>query len=420
MGASVSAMIPQFEKAILLGIQSVRSDEGRQQCLQRIKKRISCFEGVDYKPEGATAVRITKEGKKAAEDAISYLKSSHDISSLVFDINPSIPLSFSSEDHAFDVGTAGVASHQGSDSSHSRDRIERYCIWRKKCSEIIWYGKITDEKSLQQTAFDIIDDLIIDDGVPDRGHRHAIFDPMLRVGGVGFASHSVYSNVVVVNMAYDVVNESNFPYYRDEEALTHHVEEAKQKVVELFTQLYLTKSQLCQERAVSGPIQLEASIQRAAKTELETQWQLIGECYSCKKGIKGGRVVEINCSNGQNSMKFHPECFNCNYCNIQLQGKRIEQITNEKGEKSSVICKECWDMKHAPICVGCEKRITENKYSIVNGGKLHTCCVTEYKEKLNRQLQKGGKEKEKQTNTEPGMVGAKKTMNSLMSEYANL
>jgi uncharacterized protein YkwD len=43
--------------------------------------------------------------------------------------------------------------------------------------------------------------LLVDDGVPDRGHREALLRPDYRVTGVACGYHSAYHNICVMTYA---------------------------------------------------------------------------------------------------------------------------------------------------------------------------------------------------------------------------
>jgi hypothetical protein len=47
----------------------------------------------------------------------------------------------------------------------------------------------------------VVIDLIVDDGVKDRGHRHNIFDPLAKVVGVACGRHDTYGYMCVMDFA---------------------------------------------------------------------------------------------------------------------------------------------------------------------------------------------------------------------------
>ncbi len=80
------------------------------------------------------------------------------------------------------------------------DRANRYGKWSGKIGENISYGR--------SDARDVVIQLIVDDGLTDRGHRGNIFDPQFRVVGVACGEHSKYRAMCVTTFAagYDEAN----------------------------------------------------------------------------------------------------------------------------------------------------------------------------------------------------------------------
>jgi len=123
------------------------------------------------------ATLVTHEGVKAVEEAVTFLRTTPPLPPLT----ASRGMSLGAKDHVKDQGQAGTIGHQGSDGSRSENRLNRYGRWQGKSAENIAYG-VASARGMIMT-------LIIDDGVPGRGHRHNLFDPQAHVVGVACGPH---------------------------------------------------------------------------------------------------------------------------------------------------------------------------------------------------------------------------------------
>ncbi len=126
-----------------------------------------------------------------AREAIAYLHSAEPVPQLAW----SDELTRSAIDHIADTGPRGVLSHEGTDGSRPHDRIERYL----HPSDISATGENIQYGALSPRA--IVVELIIDRGVPDRGHRTNIFAPNWTHVGIAVGPHAGYDAMCVMDFA---------------------------------------------------------------------------------------------------------------------------------------------------------------------------------------------------------------------------
>lgn len=131
----------------------------------------------------------TQEGVAALDEAIAFL---HQVKPLPA-VTASVGLALAARDHVRDIGPRGVVSHEGQDGSSPFDRMSRYGRWDGKAGENISFGP--------DSAREVVLQLLVDDGVPSRGHRHNLFDPGFARLGVAFGPHAAYRKVCVMDFA---------------------------------------------------------------------------------------------------------------------------------------------------------------------------------------------------------------------------
>jgi len=131
----------------------------------------------------------TVEGISAVDEAIAFLEVQPPVSALDRDAG----LDRAAADHARDQGRTGQTGHVGSDRSTLGTRARRYTTARG-LGENIAYGS--------QDARGVVMQLIIDDGVPDRGHRTTLFDRQWTRAGAACGPHPVWRRICVIDFAY--------------------------------------------------------------------------------------------------------------------------------------------------------------------------------------------------------------------------
>ena len=141
---------------------------------------------------GETRLR-TDEGPAAVKEAIAFLERQKPLDPVEW----SERLAKSAEDLAKDQARHGGLGHVASDGSHPPDRIERYGVVSGAVGEVVTYGTFGDPGVPRRAVLA----LIVDDGVPDRGHRKLVFDADFRLAGAAWGHHPIYRRMVAVDFA---------------------------------------------------------------------------------------------------------------------------------------------------------------------------------------------------------------------------
>ena len=100
-------------------------------------------------------------------------------------------------DHAASQGPRGQLGHVGPRGQTLGQRLQRRGMWAGISAENISYGYNEPEGVVRQ--------LIVDSGVPNRGHRLNIFSHSYQAAGVGCARHAVYGAMCVIDFAGSIV-----------------------------------------------------------------------------------------------------------------------------------------------------------------------------------------------------------------------
>ncbi len=111
-------------------------------------------------------------------------------------LDPSPVLFKAARDHASDMGRSGRTGHVGTDGSSLTQRVQRYGRWSRSISENCSYGF--------DDPLAIVLQLLIDAGVPSRGHRKNILRPESRTIGVSIQPHAKHRFNCVQDFAGEV------------------------------------------------------------------------------------------------------------------------------------------------------------------------------------------------------------------------
>jgi uncharacterized protein YkwD len=160
-----------MELALLDEINAARTNP--RAYAQALRGEIVRFHDLIYQSPGHEDLE-TVEGAAAVKEAIADLEARA----------PAPPLTADSAiaQAAFrlvaDQGHKGGVGHVDSRNARLSDRLEAAGVWANTMAEDIAYGPSEPREAVRE--------LIVDDGVPDRAHRKAIFDATLtRVGYAG-------------------------------------------------------------------------------------------------------------------------------------------------------------------------------------------------------------------------------------------
>jgi len=147
------------------------------------------FDGLLMKRPGKVTLR-TKEGVEAVKSAIDYLQNAQ----------PNQPLKWckemaqASQDHATDIGPKGLIQHDSSDGKTTvKERLRKYG------NVVACYGENLSFHC--EDAKEVLLQLIIDDGVTNRGHRENIFNPEFNVIGSHTCEHKDFTQMSCIDYA---------------------------------------------------------------------------------------------------------------------------------------------------------------------------------------------------------------------------
>lgn len=145
---------------------------------------------------------MTQEGVVPVDEAIAFLNAAAAVDALEWDQY----LGFAAKDLAVAQGPTGETGHTSPASDGSTTmttRIDKYGQFVGTIGENIAYGTAGGRQIVLQ--------LIIDDGVPSRGHRTNIFKAAYKYLGAFTANHTIYRTETVIDYAAGLTSNGAFP-----------------------------------------------------------------------------------------------------------------------------------------------------------------------------------------------------------------
>ncbi len=185
--ADAGEKLSSLEQEILMEVNLARTDPQKYKSyLREFRNR---YRGFNLYIKKRTVIK-TREGVSAVDEALKFMDLQHPLGALKF----SGGMTLGARDHVREQGATGGTGHISANGTSPGDRVDRHGKWQETVGENIYYGS-------GMGARQMVMGFIIDDGVPDRGHRETIFNPKFRVAGVACGPHKVYRTMCVVTFA---------------------------------------------------------------------------------------------------------------------------------------------------------------------------------------------------------------------------
>lgn len=133
----------------------------------------------------------TREGVRALDDLLNDLKNRPDINQR---LKWSFALHLAADDQASILGEQGLVTTEGTRYHKSLpDRVQEYAIIRGRITEIYEFGG--------RKADEILQELLIDDGLSSRKRRNTLLDPIFKYVGIGCSYHEKLEACTVIILA---------------------------------------------------------------------------------------------------------------------------------------------------------------------------------------------------------------------------
>lgn len=182
------ASLSPMEQEIVFEVNKLRSNPKRY-AKEVVEPFLERFSENDKEYEIADGVWMrTQEGVAAVKECISVLKRAKPLPILY----PDEILNKAARSHTQDMAASSTFSHNSSDGSSFSERVKRFGFAGNAWGENLAAG-------FEETAEDAVLQLVIDDGVPSRGHRKNLLSPDFNVIGVSCGPHPVWRIVCTMD-----------------------------------------------------------------------------------------------------------------------------------------------------------------------------------------------------------------------------
>jgi uncharacterized protein YkwD len=171
-----------FEAAVLAEINRAR--QSPRDYADTLRNVFGNMDASGVYSRGARRV-ATSEGRAAVDEALRFLSDAAPVPSL----RMATCLNLAAARHAKAKGSTGNYGHLGATGRTPSERASFLASRPVGCSENIAYA--------YDDVAEMVAALIVDDGVPSRGHRSNIFDPRMQSFGSGRAAHLLRTSIDV-------------------------------------------------------------------------------------------------------------------------------------------------------------------------------------------------------------------------------
>ncbi len=184
--AKEAPFLSPLEQAVVEEINFARGNPGNYRRI--LERNRIYYQGKRLEKPGGIPI-VTKEGVAALDEAVRYLGRARSSPPLAV----SRGMSLGARDLVTEQESSGAVGHAGRNGKGADDRVNRYGTWVKSVGENIEYGS--------NEARAVVMNLIVDDGVPGRGHRTNLMNPEFVVIGVACGTHPTYRHMCVLTFA---------------------------------------------------------------------------------------------------------------------------------------------------------------------------------------------------------------------------